>query len=675
MKAGSIQLLSLAQHFDAPTDYNAAFGWMCGYSADAAFMDDALERFTRQTRAQRAWDGRVWLALMLDPGNPPLSYVDAPGLTHLRIQESGQRPFNLLHAKVALLGFTHESTPDAWLVRLVVSTGNWTRQTLEESLDLAWRIDLTSTSLPSLDANVKLAVADVAACWSLFQSLIPHFDLRLVEHGGLGKLGVAAQSRSLLERWLARCTEEAKGLIPRFFDNRRASLLAQIPSQVRAHAGGVPRNYLAMASGYFESAPGDGSFPRVPLAIRKALLAESLLTQRAEVDLFVNPVNCQAVASIAKNRMAAEAITIRPARAPESVFGSNATRALHAKFLFGAKFRDGNVCCRSPWLYLGSGNLTGPGFTLVAGTGKGNLEAGVVFAPPDMPWHEKDAVKHGPPAIETLLPIGWDKEFDSPASLEAGEGFPDRPDAAIACPVAWLEWAPKDVGGALLEPRTIEPTAAPLRYEVLDPMGSPCPSLQNGHLWAGDRPREVTIRWLSLNGTSRQDRVPVVDECGRIAGTPLPKLSLEAARWQLADFPMPPAIDDDDDPDAPPTQGKDAAADANASASGKTSGYVIRDMMGFVEALADRQTQVLPPDWAAWCARLEQTLLQTASDPAVKAFLEMGINPLQSLRARPFRPAFAETSETQSGSDYEIMLDRIEHAWGVTGLDGLGGES
>ena len=37
---------SLAQHFDAPDGYQGEFGWVCGFSADAAFMDDAAERFT-----------------------------------------------------------------------------------------------------------------------------------------------------------------------------------------------------------------------------------------------------------------------------------------------------------------------------------------------------------------------------------------------------------------------------------------------------------------------------------------------------------------------------------------------------------------------------------------------------------------------------------------------------
>jgi len=58
---------SLAQHFDAPDDYSGYFGWLCGYSADAVFLDDATERFTRLTHSQRAQQGRIALAMFLDP--------------------------------------------------------------------------------------------------------------------------------------------------------------------------------------------------------------------------------------------------------------------------------------------------------------------------------------------------------------------------------------------------------------------------------------------------------------------------------------------------------------------------------------------------------------------------------------------------------------------------------
>ena len=112
----SLRPPSLAQHFDAPEDYTGHFGWLCGYSADAFFLDDATERFTRLTHSQRAHQGRIALAVFLDPGNPPISLLEAPSVAHLPIKDNADKPFKLLHAKVALLGMVCTTTVDAAVV-------------------------------------------------------------------------------------------------------------------------------------------------------------------------------------------------------------------------------------------------------------------------------------------------------------------------------------------------------------------------------------------------------------------------------------------------------------------------------------------------------------------------------------------------------------------------------
>ena len=99
-KQGEWRPLSLAQHFDAPDEYQGEYGWVCGFSADAAFMDEAAKRFTRMTAAQRAHQGRVVLSLYLDPCNPQVRLQDAPGVAHLPISNVSRKPFRLLHAKI-----------------------------------------------------------------------------------------------------------------------------------------------------------------------------------------------------------------------------------------------------------------------------------------------------------------------------------------------------------------------------------------------------------------------------------------------------------------------------------------------------------------------------------------------------------------------------------------------
>src|ERR1700712_328127 len=98
---------SLAQYFspfedldsDSSGEYRGCFAWLCGYSADAAFLNDAIERFVGHTKAQREYTGRIAIALMLAPGNPQIRPSEAPGVIHLPILNDKVRPFTLLHAK------------------------------------------------------------------------------------------------------------------------------------------------------------------------------------------------------------------------------------------------------------------------------------------------------------------------------------------------------------------------------------------------------------------------------------------------------------------------------------------------------------------------------------------------------------------------------------------------
>jgi len=75
--------LSLARHFIAPEGFIGSFGWMCGYSADSVFLEDAVERFTGRTSSQRGFGGQIAIALMLDPSNSQITPQEVPGLLHL----------------------------------------------------------------------------------------------------------------------------------------------------------------------------------------------------------------------------------------------------------------------------------------------------------------------------------------------------------------------------------------------------------------------------------------------------------------------------------------------------------------------------------------------------------------------------------------------------------------
>ena len=649
--------LSLAQHFEAPDDFVGCFGWVCGYSADGGFLDDAVDRFTRRMHAQRAYEGRIAIALMLDPGNPQITPKEVPGVMHLPL--TGVPPFRLLHAKLALLGFRHTLDARQWRLRLIVSTGNWTRQTLEDSLDLAWRIDLCDQDLKSQDSLVPQACADLSAAWGMLDWLRGHFDFRVLNARAPGRQDFESESTTV-ERWIAKAIKLGIGVAPRFFDNRKTSLLAQLPELVRKHTSQSARNYLGMGSGFYESSESNSKIPSVLKNIVDTLLEAELLTRYPEIDIFVNPKACQAVATSVTSFNNAGWM-VREAGQPECF---KISRSLHAKFIFSANHRENSDLCNSAWLYLGSGNLTGPGFANQMASQSGNLEAGVVISPESLRWSPAKGI---PPesVLTNLLPLQWETDFSQdPGLLVAGSDMPDPEVRYSAAPVAYFFWIfDQDISWL----RTSEEITE--SFDLLDAAGDACHRDPiKGFPWRGPRPRQVQLRWC-IGGQERLAWVPVIDEFGRIAATILPRIDIEEAWNQLANFPMPP--DEEEllaDGDAESTD------DASQESSGAslTASYPVRQMMQLVENIAAKQTSVSKADWVTWCTRLEQCLVQAAGSNVLEQFLELNLNPLSPLWHRPFRPAFAATGETAEGLRYESVLKRVETAWNVAGLSRFG---
>ena len=619
-------------------------------------MNDAAERFTRLTTGQRAQEGKVVLALYLDPSNPQIRLPDAPGIAHLPVQAAGRRDFRLLHAKIALLAFRHGTDRQRWVLRLIVSTGNWTRQTLEDSLDVAWRIDIPSESLQGTE-NISEACADIRAAWELFEWLAARFDTRLLGTGG--RSGITAP-HEMARTWIEACVRKARGTA-RLFDNRKQPIFEEIKARLVAQQRVVARKYLAMGSGFFEAAAkGEASIPQ---RIVRDLVDLKLLTKSGEVDLFVNPLACQSIAtSIRKLLSASPAIVVRPASTPQSAFHETSTRGLHAKFLFSANCREGSNACSSSWVYLGSGNLTNAGFLLAAGKLSGNLEAGVLLYPEGMQWRAGRSVD-ADRVITNLLPIQWDEQCASEGDLASGPQWSLPDSEFVASPVPYFEWHEQPTEGEL----------RPAGGDYADlvawrPEGERCQQSATGFLWPEPMPRTVRVTW---DGGQREADIPVVDQYGRIASTLLPPIGLDEAWWQLADFPTPPESDTQEegvDLETDPGAG-DKSNDPHTARS--TS---IRQMMQLVENIASRQTSIVLADWPLWCARLEQTLCQAKESDPVKVFVTLRLNPLSPLRAVPFRPLYAESGTSEAGKLYEQALARVEAAWEVAGLDRLGGQ-
>jgi hypothetical protein len=666
-KKSSFKPLSLAQHFEAPDEFVGEFGWVCGYSADIGFLDDALERFVRLSHNQRGHEGRISIGLMLDAGCRQITPIEVPGVLHLPIV--GVPPFRLLHAKVGLLGFRHLSDSNQWRLRLIVSTGNWTRATLEDNLDLAWCVELETNDLKNRNDAVKQTCADMRAAWEMLDWLRSKCDVRGLQTSRSDRQDSETQrTGARLESWIAEVSRIGKRTKPQFFDNRNASLLDALPAMIQRHASSTTRNYLAMASGFYESSSRPDEIPSVLNRIVKKLNAKSLLTNDPIIDVFVNPHGCQAVA--------ASADAIQEARwnvreAAKHAFFGNSARSLHGKFMFGANLRDNSELCNSPWVYLGSGNLTGPGFANKMSSG--NLEVGVVFDPGKLYWNEGKGIAESS-VLTNVLPIQWETNIEeSSTPLAAGDDMPELELAFCAAPVAILFWrregesrwldCGENSGETVTEP-----------FDVLDDCDEPCQRdpEENIFRWNGERPRQVQVQWQ----TDQQKQcvwVPVVDEFGRVAATILPQLGIDEAWSQLNHFPMPPP---DEELAGDELEGAGYFDDTQASIHKVSkASYPVREMMQLVENIAAKQTAVEQIDWNAWCTRFEQCLTQAADNRVLEEFRQLELNPLSPLRHAAFRPDYAINSDTIEGRRYEESLTRVEIAWNVNELCSMDSET
>ena len=166
--------------------------------------------------------------------------------------------------------------------------------------------------------------------------------------------------------------------------------------------------------------------------------------------------------------------------------------------------------------------------------------------------------------------------------------------------------------------------------------------------------------------------VPVIDQFGRVAATPLRKMHFNEVWEQLVNFPVPP---DDEETSPEHDEGLLKTFGPGSSTPLTKAAYPIRQMMQLVENIAARQSAIAHADWGTWCNRLEQCLIQAADSEIIETFRVLKLNPLSPLKHAPFRPDYAENADTDEGQRYTVAIQRVEVEWKVAGLPALGGES
>lgn len=583
--------------FMPPENCMGDFGFISGFAATKQVLDRVKRTFSGEV-------ARPALAAFIHPTVDALS--DIPGLAWMWMRLE-QRGYNLLHAKVALLGFRQRES-QGYVIRLVVSTGNWTQDPLTDSIDLFWSIDVDLAQPNEQDCS------DIRAAWKMFSWLRGKADCSLIEqeYDGYRPDVLLAQAVAQLPK---------TKLTPRFIDSRTRPLLPQVTERV----GGLTKaNRLIVGSGYFEAA-GDGDAGLLE-RLREALVQDNALTKSAELDLFLNPLSCQGIAERA-TALTNRGWTLRQAFSAQH--GEDGR--LHAKFVLLAKLNANEEVKGS--LYLGSGNLSKVGFETAASSG-GNLEAGVVLdLPNNVPWRGKNG-------ISKMLPL----QFENTVTLQAlrsGDEFVVPEEPTEQPPVSWLVWR----DGVLMGPDGEEIDVVDVENQVVC---TPCE-------WPGPPPSIVT---LAHGGW----RLPVIAD-GVLVVPRRSELTVEDILAGLATFPEPQEVDRPDD--AP--EGEEPIVTDQPSGGAQEAAYAIRRMMHLLVKISEAQKRVDQRDWQRWCRELRGNLndIVKTEHAMLEFFRSAGADPLSILADPRMRPP-----RTQDTILCAALAD-VKQVWGLAAYPSL----
>lgn len=597
--------VSILDCFTPPDDYEGDFGWVCGFTANPDVLGEMADRFTRGARRRR-----VSLAVLLHPPERHLPFRQGVVVPFRRTD--AQWNFNLLHAKVALLHFIGA---DSSMLRLVVSTGNWTREPMTTSLDLFWIVEWRANSRDTQVAS------DIRAAAAMFEWVRSYFDTSILEVDvGHGQADAAFRATLAL-------LPEGRLPPPRFIDTRDQALQPQVLKAVGRQPG--QRNRLVMGSGYFET--GENADAGVLKSFVCALTDIGGATQACRIDVVINPGACQGLADQAED-LQRSGWTFRPPLTRDMPGAK-----LHAKFIFSA---GGVRNCTNPWCYIGSGNLSGIGFTRSRLKG-GNLEAGVVFIPDEpLTWENGDGN-----ALATRLPVDLGCSVE-PSALCDGEAYQPPRQSAEPSPVGYLRW---HKGRLTLPEGTRDYPNLTVRLPGMD--------------WQKLPLEIVEPPSVALLGPMMAE-VPILTDGGFV----LPHLGPKRVEDVLRDFASFPNVTRDDRDGA---VADDILGEEDAPVPSHASGdYPTRRMMRLITYLTEHQARIDLSQWERWVNRLEDALtaITVPECEMIEAVRRYGIDPLSALLHAAFLPKSLPVPEV---ARLAHVIGNVRRLWRLEGLEPL----
>lgn len=612
---------------------------VCGLSADTETLEHMVATFTGESPAERAATGLVRSLLMLDASAPPLLPHSVPGMLQLEHCEliRWTRQTTMMHAKVALLGFAEAKFAAPTCFRLVVSTGNWTRETWGSGaqIDMFWSTDFSFDDMAAPDENRGDMAAALAFFDRMSHALYPH---------SMAALARQPLATVWLENWRRLLVPRRKDGPPRFMHSLDKSLFAQIDAAFPEDGAKT----LVVGSAFWEQASGNTG--EKPAVLKK--LDE--LDVRGERYLVVNAGQAGALAPWLAghpkrtDKGKIDGWTPCMPRDPLSNKPGNGRNFLHAKYIAALTRVTQEDRGTLSFLYLGSGNLSRTGLLSNAALGQqaegskraGNVEAGVILL-------ERQNVDR----VWQALACGDELAKEAFKTLAPGDGEPLRP-LRPPSPVV-LARIEKQV--LFLVRGSDEPASLEVQLDTFSTWIVVASDADSVPLPAGAQPPFIRVR-LPVSGTaiSTIHEVAVLAEDGTCCRRVPNEVGIDSVLDALLAFPAaPPNLPDPDLPDAN-TQARTATVLA--------ARYPLKLLATLIEAIAQRNGTLTKEQFPVWLSQLRFLLLEQVSAADRAAIVAADINLFPALKEPGFVPPWFEPGSPLELA-YRQLIDEIERAW------------
>jgi len=632
---------ALLDLFRPPDGFVGDVCLITGFCADAAFLEEAMLQFTGDLASTRACNAILHGLVFLDPRQEPDLTVQVPGLIRVPPMESEwQGRKGLLHAKLLWLRFRHPQR-DEQRVRVVISTGNWTRSGSEKLIDLIWIVDWN----PVFKQGQPEILQETADCFAAATFL------RKV--AALFCVNTLTTYRELFERALdgARLPYKIKLPPSRVMDSFTVPLCTQMAERLKSRSF----NFSLAGSGFFEQ-----PFTAVDGTVAKpAVLAwlEAMTTSKSPWKnvLIVNPL---AAGAVAVWRDGAGEHTQRWSVHAGSTKLPNENRSLHAKFILLSSVSNRQPLLKgavysSSVLYLGSGNLSKQGFLHAWINGGGNIELGVLLnLPEDLSSAD----------IARQLPIG--AVLDPLTRLASAT---DEYEPEMIPPVSPIVALRGDADGRWHVEWSTEPQPCKIRIADQEYMvgagnvsvyDANLPSAPTAAAWAGT---EHDGRWIGI---------PVIDHLGAVCRHPFSRMHFDDLLLNLSFWRTIVADEGEQGDETEEEDGGGAAKRQAGDASGDRDRFPVSPASLLIEQIAQVNDTLKFHELQAWMRRLEALLTEAAEPELLTAWQRLDMDFLACLNEPPFRPACLEDAEGDEQriwqQAYANLIGRIRSKWKLT---------